>query len=223
VELSRLAHSSNQETCRPQLYIPPESRLTPLTLDKPGPRAVFLDRDGIIIKDMGYLTELSQIRLLPGAVEGIRLLQDQFFIVVVTNQSGVARGLLDKEKLVLIHQKLAKTLKNLGVFLDAIYSCPHLPASDLPLVQAQCYCRKPRPGMLFQARDDFGIRLHLSFMVGDKYTDILAGHNAGVAATILLSSHKTESKPHPDVKPTYTASNLPEASELILNHRERDV
>lgn len=166
------------------------------------------------MEDVGYLTDPSQLRFLPNSVQGIRLLQEQFLIIIVTNQSAVGRGLLSREKLLDAHRSLAKLLHNRGALLDAIYVCPHHP-------QDRCRCRKPEPGMLFRARDDFDISLASSFMVGDKHSDVLAGKRAGVAATILIPSYQTEPSLDPEVTPDYMASALCDAAKWILGHRSK--
>jgi D-glycero-D-manno-heptose 1,7-bisphosphate phosphatase len=214
-KLPQPANSRATEHCGPQLYCPQQSRLIAPIAKNPIRRAVFLDRDGTVVEDVGYLTDPSQLKLLPGTIDGIRLLQDQFLIVIVTNQSAVARGLLDEEGLLSIHQELATALYSHGTFLDAIYACPHHPD------RVHCHCRKPQPGLILQARDDFDIQLGLSFMIGDKSSDILAGQRAGVAATVLIASRRTDSGLPPDIRPTYVASNLFEAAQLILDHWAR--
>ena len=224
VAQARLLHpmpSCDSKICCPQLYCPQQSRLTAPIARNPKRRAVFLDRDGTVVEDIGYLTDPSQLKLLPGTVDGIRLLQDQFLIVIVTNQSAVARGLLDEERLLLIHRELAAALYNRGVFLDAVYACPHHPMFGAPSYRVQCYCRKPQPGMLLQAGDDFDIQPGLSFMIGDGVSDVLAGQRAGVAATVLIASHKINSGLPSNARPTYVASNLYEAAKLILDHWPR--
>lgn len=222
MELFHQIPTRNPKICGPRLYSPKQSRLTKSIAGNPSRRAVFLDRDGTVVEDVGYLTDLSQLRLLPGAIGGIRLLQDQFLIVIVTNQAAVARGLLDEEELLSIHQELAKALQSRGVLLDAVYACPHDVGLDGSPCTEQCYCRKPQPGMLIQARDDFDIQLGLSFMVGDKGSDILAGQRAGVAATVLIRSYQTESSLTPDVVPTYVTDDLYNAAKLILDHQARN-
>jgi D-glycero-D-manno-heptose 1,7-bisphosphate phosphatase len=204
--------------CGPQLYRPPQSRLNATCIIDSPRRAVFLDRDGTIVEDVGYLTAPSQLKLLPDAVDGIRLLQDQFLIVIVTNQSAVARGLLDEDGLFQIHQALARVLQSQGVLLDAVYICPHHPSSGTPPYGRECRCRKPQPGMLLQAMKDFDIQPSLSFMIGDKGSDILAGRLAGVAATVLVPSPKTEAATTHRSVATYVASNLYEAARLVLDH-----
>jgi len=213
--------SLNSRICHPQLYCPPQSRLTVSGARIPSRSAVFIDRDGTAVEDVGYLNNPSQLKLLPRAAEGIRLLQDRFVIVIVTNQSAVARGLLGEEKLALIHCELAAILHSRGTFLDAVYACPHYAGLGDPPYNERCYCRKPQPGMLLQARDDFGIRLSSSFMIGDKSSDILAGQRAGVAATVLVRSHQTEPSLRPDIMPTYAAEDLYSAARLILDHQAR--
>lgn len=200
--------------CRPQQYCPPGSRLNESVAESQGRRAVFLDRDGVVVKDVGYLTAPSELELLPGAVEGVRLLQSEFLMVIVTNQSAAARGLLDEKGLLAIHRSLAEILYGYGAFLDAIYACPHLP-------EAGCRCRKPQPGLLLQAIADLGIAPGWSFMIGDKGSDILAGQRAGVAATVLLRSPQTATSLTPDIAPTYEAENLYNAARLVLHHRAR--
>ena len=170
------------------------------------------------MEDVGYLTAPSQLVLLPDAVDGIRLLQDQFLVVIATNQSAVARGLLDEEALLQIHQALAEVLHSQGAFLDAVYTCLHHPFFGIPPYRKVCRCRKPQPGMLLQAMEDFGIRPDLSFMIGDKGSDIQAGRLAGVAATVLVQSPKTEATLMDHNMPTYLASNLYEAARLVLSH-----
>jgi histidinol-phosphate phosphatase family protein len=187
-------------------------RLGPSDRRTPHHRAVFLDRDGTIVQDVGYLTHPSQLELLSGAVEGIRLLQEQFLIVVVSNQSPIARGLLSVDTLHVIHQSLVTTLQSQRALLDAIYACPHRPEDG-------CSCRKPEPGMLVQASRDLGIDLSSSYMVGDKGSDILAGQRVGVAATVLIPSHQTESPLDPTITPAFVADDLCKASKFILNHQ----
>lgn len=218
VQVSHTMVSLASKICRPLLYHPSQSRLSGPTIGYPSRSAAFLDRDGTLVEDVGYLTDPAQLVLLPFTVEGIRLLQDQFLIVVVTNQSAVARGLLDEEGLLCIHQKFAEDLQSRGVFLDAVYTCPHHPAYSHPFYGEKCCCRKPQPGMLVRAMKDFDIRLDLSFMVGDKESDILAGQRAGVAATLLVRPHGIEPALTPTVAPTYVARNLYEAAKLIMNH-----
>ncbi len=212
-------HDRATEACHPLLYCPPQSRLHTSKFQDLDQRAVFLDRDGTLVEDIGYLTDPTQLKLLAGSIEGMRLLQDYFLIVMVTNQSAVARGLLDEAQLAQIHQSLAATLHGHGVFVDAVYACPHHPTCGAQRYRVQCNCRKPQPGMILQASDDWNIRLRSSFMVGDKGSDVLAGQRAGVAATVLIESYQTASSLTPEAIPAYTADNLYDAARLILTHQ----
>lgn len=213
--------SSHDLICRPWFYRPPQSRLAALDTKDVVRRAVFLDRDGTLVEDVGYLLDPSELKLLPSSIEGIRLLQNQFLIVLVTNQSAIARGLLDQDELLRIHAELAALLQNHGAFLDAVYICPHHPEDGTLPYRVECYCRKPQPGMLIQARDDFQVQLGASFMVGNKGYDVVAGQRAGVAATVLIKSSETDVTLTPDAMPTYVADDLYNAARLILAHQAK--
>jgi histidinol-phosphate phosphatase family protein len=190
------------------LYLPPRSRLGMANAVHSIRRAVFLDRDGAIVEEINYLTEPADLALLPGSVEGIKVLQEQFLIVIITNQSAVARGWLSREKLLQIHQALDSMLTRHGAFLDAILTCPHHPDDG-------CTCRKPAPGMLYRARDELKVCLDRSFLIGDKGSDILAGQRAGVQATIVVPSYQTAASLG-DTVPDHTASDLHDAARWIL-------
>ncbi len=174
----------------------------------PGTRraAVFLDRDGTLIEDTGYLRNPDDVRLLPGAAEALRELDEQgFLLVVVTNQSGIGRGLISTAEAEAVGLRFVARLEQQGARVHGIYVCPHVPT-------AECGCRKPAPGMLFQAASEHDIDLARSFIVGDKACDIEAGQRAG-CSTILLS--------FPRAAPVQTASDhtahsWPEAVAWIL-------
>jgi histidinol-phosphate phosphatase family protein len=143
--------------------------------------AVFLDRDGTIIRDRHYLADPAEIELLPRASEGLRLLRAAgFLLVVATNQSGVGRGYFGLETLERQHERLRELLVRHGVVLDAIYACPHAP-------DAGCTCRKPLPGLIVRAAEELGIDLRASWVVGDDARDADAGRAAGTH-TIVLGS-----------------------------------
>jgi D-glycero-D-manno-heptose 1,7-bisphosphate phosphatase len=151
-----------------------------------GRRAVFVDRDGVLIRDVDHLTSASQIEILPGVPESLRQLRDAgWLVVVVTNQSVVARGLVTEEQLDEIHRALEAQLRVRRAGVDAIYYCPHHPQGAVAIYRAVCDCRKPEPGMLRRAATDLGIYLRASVMVGDADSDIEAGRRAG-CQTVLL-------------------------------------
>ncbi len=164
-------------------------------------RAVFLDRDGTINEDVHFLRRLEDIRLLPGAAEAIRLLNEAGFkVVVVTNQSGIARGLLDEALLDKIHREIEGLISRSGAVIDAWYHCPHHPdqgpGGRPGPYTAACPCRKPAPGMLVQAASDLGLDLSGSFMVGDSPRDIEAARAAGTRAVLVLTGKGREAVKH---------------------------
>ena len=143
-------------------------------------RAVFLDRDGTIIFDHGYLKEAREVRLLAGAGEALATIQEHgFALVLISNQSGIGRGLITPEQAEQVHQAVVARLMEHGVQLDAAFYCPHTPAEN-------CRCRKPSPEMFLRAAKELHLDLARSFMVGDKACDIEAGQRAG-CRTILLA------------------------------------
>ena len=141
--------------------------------------AVFLDRDGTIIEDEGYLADASRVRLVPGAIEALRRFRDRgMMLVVVSNQSGIPRGLITPAQHAEVDARVKAVLAGEGVPLDAAYYCPHLPGDG-------CSCRKPKPGMLDQAAREHAIDLARSIMVGDKMSDVGAGRAAGCITALL--------------------------------------
>jgi len=148
-------------------------------------RAVFLDRDGVInskAPEGRYITRWADFQFLPGVAAAIaRLHQSGFLVIIVTNQRGIARGLMTIEDLEEIHRRMEAALASSNAHIHAIYYCPH----D---VSPACACRKPAAGMLLQAAKDHGIDLHNSWMVGDSDRDILAGQNAGCRTIRILPS-----------------------------------
>ena len=152
-------------------------------------KAVFLDRDGVLCEDTDYVTSFEKLHIFPFAREAIDLIHEKGYLaIVVTNQSAVARGMMSENKLRELNCYLQKRI---GV--DAIYYCPHLPPNGkivLPY-QIHCECRKPNIGMLKQAAFDYGIDMQVSYMVGDRESDIQAGKNAGVTP-ILISNVKKD-------------------------------
>lgn len=153
-------------------------------------RAIFLDRDGTINKYVGFLKDVNDFILLPGVTEAIRKINEAGFLaVVVTNQPVIARGEVTYEQLQEIHNKMETLLGNEGAYLDAIYYCPHHPQKgykgEIPELKCKCDCRKPKPGMLLQAAEDFNIDLSQSWMIGDSENDIKAGRTAGCHTALI--------------------------------------
>jgi len=147
-----------------------------------GKPAIFLDRDGTLNEPVGFVNHASLFRLFPWTVDAIRLInREGYLAVVVTNQSGVARGLYTEELLDEVHGGFEKTLADAGVHLDGIYFCPHGPT------QNECDCRKPKPGMLHRAQEDLGIDLTRSVVIGDSYSDLELGWNVGARSALVLT------------------------------------
>ena len=151
-------------------------------------RALFLDRDGTLMIDTGYVRDPNDVVLLPGVVDGLRAARELGFeLVVVSNQSGVARGLISQAQLAAVQGRLEELLRIEGVSLDLVSFCQHGPDDA-------CGCRKPRPGMLLEAADARGIDLTQSVMVGDSPRDVAAGHEAG-CTTIFIGRGPVDPSP----------------------------
>jgi D-glycero-D-manno-heptose 1,7-bisphosphate phosphatase len=152
-------------------------------------RAVFLDRDGVINVDRHYLHRVDDFAFIPGVPHALhRLQQTGWKLVVVTNQSGIARGMYTEDDYQRLTQHMQALLAEAGVTLDAVLHCPHLPDGSVPAYRAECECRKPAPGMLLQAARELDLDLARSVMVGDKGSDLQAGRGAGVARCLLVRS-----------------------------------
>lgn len=148
--------------------------------------AVFLDRDGTLIRDVKYLCAVEQIEILPGAAAALLLLRAHGFkLVVVTNQSAVARGRLSELALQAIHAELMERLGRDGAVLDAIYYCPHHPTEGLGDFRRTCECRKPKTGMIERAARELDLDPKLSYVVGDKWTDIELAQGAGATGIFI--------------------------------------
>lgn len=152
-------------------------------------RAAFLDRDGVINRDIGYVHRIADFELLPGVVGALQRLQlTGHALIVVTNQSGLARGLFDDAAYQTLTRHLHDTLAQHGVTLDGVYHCPHLPDATVARYRCDCDCRKPLPGLLNRAIADNAIDPNGSLLVGDKASDIAAGRAAGVGKCYLVGS-----------------------------------
>jgi len=181
--------------------------------------AIFLDRDGTIVEDAGYIRAPRDIRLIAGAVAAIKRMNDaKIPVIVISNQSGVARGLLTEDDVALCNQELQEHLQKVGAHVDKFYWCPHHPKNDFAPYAMDCECRKPKPGMLKRAALDFGIDLTRSAIVGDKASDIGAGLAVGAKTVLVLTgSGKDEhSSWQEEFKPNFIANDLAHASDFLL-------
>lgn len=152
--------------------------------------AVFLDRDGTVSEEVGYVNHLSRFKLFPWTAEAIKKLNEvDIKAILVTNQAGVARGYFTEDLIGEVHNKLVEELAKTGAYLDAIYYCPHHPSAGQPPYRANCECRKPKPGLLYKAADEHNIDLSCSFMIGDKYTDVELGQRIGVKGVMVMTGY----------------------------------
>jgi len=175
--------------------------------------AVFLDRDDTIIEDPGYINDPAQVKLLRGVAESLRRLQKMGYkLVVVTNQSAVARGIISEEVLEEIHERLQNLLIRRRVHLDAIYYCPYHPEGVIAKYRRESDLRKPGSGMLLQAAEDLDIDLEQSWMIGNSYSDITAGANAGCKTILISSSAKLPERKRGDACQTRQDRRKPDRS-----------
>lgn len=181
-------------------------------------KAAFIDRDGVINEERGYVWRAEDFRLLPGVVDGLKVLQENDWkLVVVTNQAGIARGYYGESDYRRLTEHMAGLLAAEGVRLDGIYHCPHHPTASVGAYRADCQCRKPRPGMLLAAAHDLELTLAESVMIGDKWSDIEAGIAAGVSASVLVESgHATDARTR--ALATHACLGLADAAEWVVGH-----
>lgn len=187
--------------------------------------AVFIDRDGTISEEVGYVNHPTRYRVFPYAAEAIRTLNDAGWLaVLVTNQAGVARGYFAEEMIGRVHALLAEELERGGARLDAVYYCPHHPTVGDAPYRLDCDCRKPRPGLIRRAESELGIDPEASWMVGDRYGDVELARNAGLRSAFVLSGYglgewehqRAGWKHHPDI----VADNLLEAVRAIIKRSQ---
>ncbi|MBP2169913.1 D-glycero-D-manno-heptose 1,7-bisphosphate phosphatase [Erwinia toletana] len=153
--------------------------------------AIFLDRDGTINVDHGYVHEIDNFQFIDGVIDAMRELKKMgFALVLVTNQSGIARGMFTEDQFISLTEWMDWSLADREVDLDGIYFCPHHPDATEDAYRQQCDCRKPQPGMLLSAQQELNIDMAASYIVGDKIEDILAGKAAGVGKKVLVRSGK---------------------------------
>lgn len=157
-------------------------------------KAIFLDRDGVVNKYVGFLKNIDDFELVPGIADIIKKINDLgYLVIIVSNQPVVARGEMTFEQLEMVHNKMETLLGENGAYVDGIYYCPHHPDKgfdgEIPELKFDCNCRKPKPGMLLKAAQDYNIDLSESWMIGDSKNDILAGKNAGCSTAFLCNQY----------------------------------
>ena len=170
-------------------------------------KAVFLDRDGTLNIDHGYVHKIDDFQFIEGSIDALKALKEMgYLLVLVTNQSGIARGYFSEDQFLQLTEWMDWSLADRGVDLDGIYYCPHHPEGKGEYKE-ECECRKPKPGMLMKAAKDFNVDLEKSWMIGDGENDVLAGKNAG-CKTVLIGNR--------DYQQDYTVSSLKEFIDRML-------
>ena len=185
-------------------------------------KAIFLDRDDTIIEDPGYISSPEQVRLLPGTAQAImQLKQMGYKLVVVSNQSGIARGMFTEDDLTHIHARMKELLATEGAYLDQIYYCPYHPEGVIEKYRKESDLRKPNPGMLLTAAEEMDIDLGQSWMIGNAYHDTTAGKRVGCRTILLNLPPGTIKTPKPtDPSPDFKAVNLKEAANIIRRYSQ---
>jgi D-glycero-D-manno-heptose 1,7-bisphosphate phosphatase len=189
--------------------------------------AIFLDRDGTINEEVGYIESLDKLTIIPAAFEAIRLINlSGLKAVVVTNQAGIAKGLFNEAFVRQAHEHLQAALKQKGAAIDAFYYCPHHPNEGSPIYRQLCNCRKPAPGLLLQAARDMAIDLAGSYMIGDRYRDVEAAHRAGVKGVLVKTGYGADvlenvgpDQETPEGKPEFITDDILQAVRWILRNR----
>jgi D-glycero-D-manno-heptose 1,7-bisphosphate phosphatase len=183
--------------------------------------AVFIDRDGTLTEEVGYVNHPSRLRLLPRSAEAIRRINAAgLAAVVVTNQAGLARGYFSVDVLRATNEALAEQLKDAGAHLDGVYVCPHHPTEGAPPYRTVCDCRKPAPGLLQRAALELDLDLTASAMVGDKASDLVPARTVGARAILVLTGYGRGEweyrRAELPVAPDYVAADLLDAVEWVL-------
>ena len=183
--------------------------------------AVFIDRDGTLTEEVGYVNHPSRLRLLPRSAEAVRRINAAgLAAVVVTNQAGIARGYFSADVLRATNEALVEQLKDAGAHLDGVYVCPHHPTEGAPPYRAVCDCRKPAPGLLQRAASELDLDLAASVMVGDKASDLVPARTVGARAVLVLTGYGRGEweyrRAELAVQPDHVAGDLLDAVEWVL-------
>jgi D-glycero-D-manno-heptose 1,7-bisphosphate phosphatase len=196
-------------------------RASKLQLKRTMKKAIFIDKDGTLIHDIPYNVDASLVQFIPGALEGLTELKKQgYMIILVSNQSGVARGYFTENALESLITKMQEMMRLSEIEIDAFYFCPHHPDGVVHKYAISCDCRKPKPGMLLQAADKYNIDLSQSWMIGDILNDVEAGNAAGCRTILIDNGNETEWVLSERRKPTATVRDLRQAAEAIIHQFE---
>lgn len=180
-------------------------------------KAIFLDKDGTLIKDIPYNIKSELIELQPDLIRGLRKLQDAGFVfVIVSNQSGIARGFFPENALIEVENRIRELLRSHDLYLEGFYYCPHHPEGRLPDYRKNCSCRKPAPGMFFEAAREIDINLYQSWMIGDILDDVEAGNRAGCRSVLVNNGHETLWELSDTRIPDLMAPTIDRAADMLL-------
>lgn len=185
-------------------------------------KAIFIDKDGTLIIDIPYNVDPGKIELTENCITGLKKLQAKgYLLVIITNQSGVSKGYFKEEALADVKQQIVKILAKENIYIDGFYYCPHHPDGIIKPYAIECNCRKPHPGLLFNASGDLGIDLQLSWMIGDILNDVEAGNRAGCNSVLIDNGNETEWIMTEYRIPAANVKNINEAADYILNQDEK--
>ena len=184
-------------------------------------RAVFLDRDGVINREVGDMRTPEQFELIENVSSAIRKInKSEYLAIVITNQPGLAKKFFTFQTLDEIHEKMDTLLGRDGAYLNGLYYCPHHPdggfPEEIPELKINCECRKPKPQLIFNAEKEFNIDLKNSYFIGDRYVDVMAGKNAGLITVLVKTGHNGIDREKYNVEPDYVFDTLPDAINFIL-------
>ena len=186
--------------------------------------AIFLDRDGTLIEEAGYLDRLERVSIFPWTIDALRLLgRAGFRLIVVTNQAGVAKGMFDEAFVRETHRVLTEKFAAGGAHIDGFYYCPHFQEASVEMYRRDCDCRKPKPGMLQQAAREHGLALDRSFVVGDRWSDVEAARAGGARGVLVRTGYGVidAAHPKPGVEAAMIAQHLMDATAWILQEQRR--
>ena len=182
-------------------------------------RAVFVDRDGVLVEDVGFLDSIDRLRFFPWTIDTVRALnRAQLAVVVITNQSGIARAYFTEAFVEETHRYMSSRFADGGARVDAYYYCPHHPDGNVSPYARACDCRKPAPGLVVRAASDLGLDVARSFVVGDKWSDVQLARTAGARGILVrCGTGAAELRRRPDLTADATADNLAAAASWILS------
>ena len=181
-------------------------------------KACFLDRDGVLVEEVNYLGSPEQVNIFPESIRALQLLKDNNYkVIVVTNQAGVARGFFTEDSISEVHKEIDRQLTKYKLNIDHYYYCPHHPDGTVKKYAIDCNCRKPMPGMILQAVKDYDIDISKSFLVGDKVSDLMAAENSGCSAILVETGHGKEHKKNALEKSFSVFANIEQAVLYFFN------